>query len=254
MTRVLIIPAAGTGSRLKASTAKALVPVAGRPMIDHLLDLCAAYVQHVVVVTHPLFAESMRQHLGRTRAVRVDSQVVEQAVPTGMLDAILLGTPEVARVNPDRVWTIWCDQVGVLPDTLARLAAADARDAAPALVFPTVRQEPPYIHFWRGADGRIAGVLQRREHDDLPPVGESDMGVFSLSRDAYLRDLQAFDQEAATGAGTGERNFLPFIPWLAARGQVETIAATDPREATGINTPDDLRDVEAWLLSRSSQP
>ena len=52
------------------------------------------------------------------------------------------------------------------------------------------------------------------------------------------------------GRGTGERNFLPFIPWLAGRKPVVTFPCTDPMEALGINTPEDLQQVEAWLRSR----
>ena len=79
------------------------------------------------------------------------------------------------------------------------------------------------------------------------------MGLFSLSRAAYLEALQDFARDTAPGHGTGERNFLPFIPWLASRDAVATIACTDPREAIGINTPDDLQRVERWLRDRPAE-
>lgn len=251
MTRLLIVPAAGLGSRLNAGAPKALVPVAGRPMIDHLIDRCQPHVEVVVVVAHPSFAAAMRARLDATWRDRLDCEVVEQPTPTGMLDALLLGAPAVDRHQPDRIWTLWCDQVGVLPATLARLAEAERATPAPALVFPTVRQYPPYIHFTRDASGGITGVLQRRERDDMPDEGESDMGLFGLSRYAYSTLLPEFAGLATPGQGTGERNFLPFIPWLAARASVFTIPCTDPREAIGINTPEELRLVEAWLSQRA---
>jgi bifunctional UDP-N-acetylglucosamine pyrophosphorylase / glucosamine-1-phosphate N-acetyltransferase len=253
MTRLLVVAAAGAGSRLKAAGPKALVRVGGRAMIDHLLELCSIHIDHAVIVAHPSSSDQMRAHLDGWRR-RVECTVVEQPAPTGMLDAVLLAAPVVDRAGPERIWIIWCDQVGVLPQTLARLAAADAAPAPAGLIFPTVRQEPPYIHFARDGAGRITAVLQRREHDDMPAIGESDMGLFSLSREAYLERLTAFAREVARGSGTGERNFLPFVPWLAAREAVDTIPASDAREAMGINTPDELRRVEAWLLARSGRP
>ena len=84
----------------------------------------------------------------------------------------------------------------------------------------------------------------------MPTRGESDMGLFSLSRGAYCTLLPQFAGETVSGRGTGERNFLPFVPWLAARAPVATIPCTDPREAIGINTPEDLQQVEAWLRER----
>ena len=82
----------------------------------------------------------------------------------------------------------------------------------------------------------------------MPPVGESDMGLFSLSPDAYFDLLPQFGREAAQAASTHERNFLPFLPWLVQRGEsVLTFAATNEMEAVGINTPDDRRRVELYL-------
>jgi bifunctional N-acetylglucosamine-1-phosphate-uridyltransferase/glucosamine-1-phosphate-acetyltransferase GlmU-like protein len=176
--------------------------------------------------------------------------VVEQPSPTGMLDAIMAASPMVGGDQPDRVWVLWGDQVGVLAETMTRLAEAESREPAPALVFPTVESDDPYIHIVRDASGRIADVLQRREGDSMPPHGESDMGLFALSRHAYEQYLPAYAAQVQPARGTGERNFLPFVPWLASRDVVVTVPCSDPREARGINTPDDLRAAEEWLRTR----
>ena len=250
MRPLLIVPAAGLGSRLQASLPKAMVPVAGRPMIDHLLSACEPYIGATIVIAHPSFAASVREHLGKSWP-QLPSSVVEQPAPTGMLDAILLAAPGVQASSAQIMWIIWCDQVGVLPATLERLAAATASPSAPpSMVIATVRRSDPYIHFERDGDGRIARVRQRREGDAMPAEGESDMGLFALSRDAYLRQLPHYAADVPPGGGTGERNFLPFIPWLAARADVQTIPATDPREAIGVNTPDELAAAESWLRTR----
>lgn len=217
-------------------------------MLDHLIDRFAPFVARIVVVAHPSFAESIERHLQRDTPVPF--AVAEQAQPTGMLDAILAAAPAVAGQPADRVWIVWCDQVAVLPETLERVAGAERNAESPLLVFPTVERESPYIHFPRDAGGRITGVLQRREGDTMPDRGESDMGVFSLSAAAYARLLPQFAAEAAPGRATGERNFLPFIPSVAQTGDVATVPCTDPHEAIGINTPEDMDVVERWLRRR----
>jgi CTP:molybdopterin cytidylyltransferase MocA len=243
--RVLIIPAAGRGSRLGTSTPKALVRVNGRPMLDHLVELYAPFVQRIVVVAHPSFSDEVRAW-GRGWSI---VSVAEQAQPTGMLDAILAAASAVRSHRPTDVWITWADQVGVLPLTLRRLDAAMSEVPMPALALPTVRKEHPYIHFERDAAGRISRLLQKREGDVMPDKGESDMGVFALSAEAFDRDLESYARDVVRGRETGERNFVPFVPWIASRATVVTVACTDPREAIGINTPEDLAAVEHWLRS-----
>jgi bifunctional UDP-N-acetylglucosamine pyrophosphorylase / glucosamine-1-phosphate N-acetyltransferase len=244
MIRVLIVPAAGRGTRLGASTAKILVAVNGKSMLRHLLDLYAPFVDHVIVVADPPGAPAVE---ASAREGGLPFQVEVQGVPTGMLDAILIGARGAAAHRPSRVWITWGDQIAVHPDTLARLARVEEGSEA---ALPVVRREAPYIHFARDASARIHAVLQRRERDVMPPVGESDMGVFSLSAHACFDLLPLYARAAVPGATTGERNFLPFIAWVAARGAVTTCAGTDPLEAVGINTPEDLAAVAAYLAQR----
>ena len=74
----------------------------------------------------------------------------------------------------------------------------------------------------------------------MPAAGEGDVGLFALAGPTYLDTLASWAAAAPRGTGSGERNFLPFIPWLAQRSPVVTIPASNPMEAIGINTPADL--------------
>jgi bifunctional UDP-N-acetylglucosamine pyrophosphorylase / glucosamine-1-phosphate N-acetyltransferase len=242
--RALVVPAAGRGSRLGGTVPKALVEVAGRPMIGWLIALYRPWVSGVVVVAHPTTSEAIRDVV---QTYDLPSEVVVQAQPTGMLDAVRLGCAAVARWSPERVWITWCDQIAVHPDTVARLADQEGESSV-ALALLT--RDSPYIHFDRAAGGGIVGVRQRREGDVMPARGDSDIGLFSLAAHAAMVDLPAFATTATPDAGTGERNFLPFIPHAAARRSVVTIPATEDIEAVGVNTPDELARVEAHLKSR----
>ena len=245
-SRLLVVPAAGLGSRLGLGIPKLLVPVAGVPMIDRILALYADRVTRVVVVVNPAFAADVRRHLAsRDRAVTIDC--VEQTRPTGMLDAILLAAPSVARSAPVSVWITWCDQVAVHGLTIEKLSKRTTYAPYPTIVMPTVIREHPYIHFDRDTSGRIIRVLHRREGDRMPQTGESDIGVFALSPLAYNELLPQYARDVGVGGATGERNFLPFIPWVAREHDVATFPCTDPMEAVGVNTPEELKQVEEYL-------
>lgn len=213
-------------------------------MLAWLLALYRPWVHAIVVVAHPSARESMQDLLDRHE---VPWAVVVQAEPTGMLDAVSLGCEAALRWSPDRIWITWCDQIAVHPDTVTRLASLEGESS---VTLPLLARDAPYIHFDRGVDGRITAVRQRREGHEMPPRGVSDIGLFSLSARAAAIDLRAFAASATPDPGTGERNFLPFIPHAAARGPVVTIEATEDIEAVGINTPDDLARIEVHLAAR----
>lgn len=246
MDRLLLVPAAGLGTRLGGSIPKLLVPVQGRPMIEHLLALYASIATRAVVVVHPTAEAAVRMQLD-TRA-----DIVVQHEPTGMLDAILLAKGYVDRHRPRRVLVTWCDQLAIHPRTIERLEAVTRGPDRPSLALPTCIRPDPYIHFVRDDRGRIQRVLHRREGDAMPDVGESDAGVFDLSWRAYRELLPEFAREGELGAGTGERNFLPFVAWLARREDVVTVPCTSADETIGVNTPEELAHVERHLAQRSS--
>jgi bifunctional N-acetylglucosamine-1-phosphate-uridyltransferase/glucosamine-1-phosphate-acetyltransferase GlmU-like protein len=199
-----------------------------------------------VIVIAPAAEEAFTRFAGSRDGI----ELAVQHEPDGMLPAILCARAAVEHHHPDDVWITWCDQIGISQDTVRRLEEALSLASGAACVFPTVRQTPPYIHLVRDPNGRIIDVLQKREGAPMPLHGESDAGLFVLRRETYLRPLSEYEGTSRPGQGTGERNFLPFLPWLAQRAEVKTIELRDSREALGVNTPDDLRAMEAFLRER----
>jgi len=247
---ILIIPAAGAGTRLESATPKVLTPVNGRAMIDHLFDLYRDVVRRFVLIVHPSFEAAVREHCV-TVAPDLDVAYARQPEPTGMLDAILIGVDTARDSSADRIWITWCDQIGVHRDSIATLRRVSEEQPQAHVVFPTARQDHPYIHIDRDGEGRISAIRQRREGDAMPPVGESDMGLFSLSPEACFNWLPRFGAEALHASASRERNFLPFIPWMAQHAhQVLTFPCTHEMEAIGVNTPDDRLRMEQYLLER----
>ena len=119
----------------------------------------------------------------------------------------------------------------------------------PAVTCPTVFRQNPYIHFDRGADGRISGLRQAREGDPMPEEGESDTGFFCFETQTARDLLAALRREPEQqGSSTGEFNFLPVIPLAAHRGlDILTPALMTPGETVGINSAADAVATEVFL-------
>lgn len=216
-------------------------------MVDHLVELYRPVVDRIILVLSRSAVRPVREHC---HASEMELEFLVQENPTGMLDAIRTPAVRVAQVNPRDVWITWCDQVAVSHRTVEHLAEAAAESPEAAMILPTVERRGPYIHFVRTPDGTIVGVLHQREGDRMPEVGESDIGLFRLSTAAYLRSLAQYADLAPVSSVTGERNFLPFIPWLASKDSLVTIRVQDPMESVGINTPEELLRVEEHLARR----
>ncbi len=234
--KILIVPAAGRGSRLGYDKPKFLYPICGKPLIDHVLNLHCRFVDEAVVVVSGDAFELAQEYF---RNAELPIRLVVQDNPTGMLDAILEAGKAVREIHPDRIWITWCDQIAIQTETLDRMKGLEEK-SDPAMIVPIIRKTSPYIHFDMDDKGQICRVLQRREGDEMPDVGNNDMGLFSLSLTAFQQLENDFSSSPEIGGATGERNFLPFIPWLAGRERVMLMRGTDEMETVGVNTPDDV--------------
>ena len=109
--KTAMVLAAGLGTRMRPLTdslPKALVPVAGKPLIDHVLDrLRDAGVERAVVNVHH-FAEQMEAHLGQ----RTDLEILIADERAALLDsgggikraADKLGREPIFLANIDSLW------------------------------------------------------------------------------------------------------------------------------------------------------
>lgn len=184
----LMIFAAGFGTRMGELTKdrpKPLIPVAGRALIDHALEVGdRAGVARTVVNTH-YKADQMAAHLaGRGIVISHEPEILETG--GGLKAALsLLGDGPVAILNSDGIWT------GANP--LAQLAQAwdPARMEALLLLLPLDRTlaHGPKGDFRLAADGRLSRGQGGEDHvyigaQILKPqrIAATADAVFSLNK------------------------------------------------------------------------
>jgi MurNAc alpha-1-phosphate uridylyltransferase len=231
-----MVLAAGRGERMRPLTErmpKPLVPVAGRPLLDHVLDrLADAGVARAVVNVHYL-ADMIERHLqGRTKPAIVISDERDKLLDTGggVVKALgPIGPEPFFHLNSD---TIWID--GARPN-LTRLAEAfDAAAMDALLLLAPLSTSIGYAgrgDFVMKADGR----LTRR--------GASETAPFVYAGAAILRP-QPF---ADAPAGAFSLNWL--FDRAAAQGRLHGLALDGVWMHVG--TPDAIALAEAAINKRA---
>jgi N-acetyl-alpha-D-muramate 1-phosphate uridylyltransferase len=178
-TKAMVL-AAGLGSRMRPLTdhmPKPLVPVAGRPLLDHVLDkLAAADVTEAVVNVHYLGGQIIDHVASRTSPRIIISDEREHVLGTGggVVKALpVLGDAPFFHLNAD---TMWIDGVR---SNLARLA--DAFD--PARMDILLLMAPTAGSIGYGGRGDYAmlpdGALRKRQEHQVVPFVYAGVAIFS---------------------------------------------------------------------------
>ena len=180
-TKAMVL-AAGLCVRMRPLTdrmPKPLVPVAGRPLLDHVLDkLADAGVSEAVVNVHYLPDQIIDHTASRTRPRVIISDERDQVLGTGggVVKALpLLGPEPFFHVNAD---TLWID--GVRPN-LARLAESFDSERMDILLL----MAPTTSSIGYGGRGDYSmlpdGALRKRKEHQVVPFVYAGAAIMSPS-------------------------------------------------------------------------
>lgn len=234
-----VVLAAGQGTRMRSALPKVVHTLAGRPMVQWVLDaLAGAGVEHTVVV------------------VGYGAQTVRDALPAGVEVAVQeeqLGTGHatqvgLAQLDPacDTV-IVACGDTPLLPvELVGRLVAEHASEPRSAtMLTAVVADAASYGRVVRAADGRVARVVEARDADagELA-IGEYNAGLYVFDRAALAGVLERLDASNAQG----EVYLTDALERL--EGPVAALVADDPQAAAGVNDRVDLAACEAVLQQR----
>jgi bifunctional UDP-N-acetylglucosamine pyrophosphorylase / glucosamine-1-phosphate N-acetyltransferase len=218
---------------------KVLHPLAGQPMVTHVLDAAAAAGAHDVVLIVGHGAEQVRAALGD----RVRYAV--QAEQRGTGHAVLQGCPLLSPTTA-RVLVLYGDTPLLRPETLRALTGA-AREATIAVLSMELADPTGYGRVLREPDGRVVGVVEER---DAPPalraVREVNVGAYVFDA-AWLRARLP----ALPPAPGGEIYLTDLVALAAGEGRrVCAVPLADAAEGLGVNDRLQLAQAEAVLRAR----
>ncbi|MCX7513204.1 bifunctional UDP-N-acetylglucosamine diphosphorylase/glucosamine-1-phosphate N-acetyltransferase GlmU [Frateuria sp. STR12] len=237
----VVILAAGEGKRMKSRKPKVLMPLAGRPLLAHVLDTARALSPAAIHVVHGHAGEQVRAAF----TADADLDWVEQAERLGTGHAVAQALAQVP--GQARVLVLYGDVPLLRADTVAPLAAADG-----LALLATVLEEPQgYGRVLRDADGRITGVVEEKDADaGQRAIRLVNTGILAAGADALRGWIGRLDRNNAQG----EYYLTDVFAMAAAEGKpAACIECTDPVEAAGANNPLQLAELEDQHRRRAAR-
>ena len=240
MTLGVAVLAAGQGTRMRSALPKVLHPLAGRPLLTHVVEKARSLSPAGLAVVYGHGGEQVRSALPEP-----DLRWVPQPEQLGTAHALAQALPALQGVQ--RVLVLYGDVPLIREETLSRLI--QAAESTP-LALLTVRLDDPtgYGRILREGAGRILRIV---EHRDASPaerqIREINTGMLVADRARLAGWLARVGNENAQ-----REYYLTDVVGLAVADgvHVRAVHPGDPAEVEGVNDRVQLARLER-LLQRS---
>ena len=243
----VVILAAGKGTRMKSSRPKVLHPLAGRPVIEHVLRAVDALRSDSTVVVIGHGADDVRTAL----APRTSLQFAVQSPQLGTGHALLQAESALAG-KTGTVLLVYADVPLLQVSTLSRLIEHHRATKASATVLTTELAEPyGYGRIVRDHAGRIDRIVEERDASGAErEIKEINSGIYCFDAAPLFRALKALAADNAQG----EYYLTDLVAaYRKDRRVVETLQIDSAAELRGVNSRVDLSELGAVLRARKNQ-
>jgi bifunctional UDP-N-acetylglucosamine pyrophosphorylase/glucosamine-1-phosphate N-acetyltransferase len=241
----IVVLAAGRGTRMRSDRAKVLHTIAGKPFIVSVLETAAALAPDrlAIVVGHE--AEKVERvcnaHLAR---LPVSGRVAypRQVEQRGTGDAVRAAAPAFEGFDGD-VLILYGDVPGLATSTLRALLEHHRNRSAVLSLLTTEVDEPRgYGRILRRPDGALRGIVEEKDLDPADrAIREVNPGIYCVRSRALWPALTRLRADNAQG----EYYLTDIVAMAVDAGEiVETLAVTDPGEVAGINSREDMANLE----------
>jgi len=232
-----VVLAAGEGTRMRPLTGsrpKVMIPIANRPMLEHLLCACreSGITEFVLVVGYK--EQAIREYFGDGTDFGIQIQYVRQTQQAGTADALLAAKPHVR----DRFLMINGDMLLSCEDITKVL-----QSKSPAIGICTVADPRKYgivtIEKEDNASAENVFVTSFEEKSDKPLSSLINCGIYSFDTDIF---------EHLARVTPSPRGELELVDALMPFIQSRSLRAIETPSWVDLGSPWDLLDVNMSLL------
>ncbi|MCB4768265.1 bifunctional UDP-N-acetylglucosamine diphosphorylase/glucosamine-1-phosphate N-acetyltransferase GlmU [Ancylobacter sp. Lp-2] len=243
MRRLLVIVlAAGEGTRMKSALPKVMHKVAGRSMVGHVLETArAAGAAEIAVVIGP----DHDQVAAEARRLAPEASVFVQSERLGTAHAVLAAREALER-GYDDILVMYGDTPLVRPQTLEALRAPLAEGAGLAVLGFRPADPAGYGRLITQGDDLVAIREEKDASAAEKTIGLCNAGLMALDGALALDVLSGIGNANAKG----EYYLTDAVESVIARGRPAAVWVAEAGEVAGVNTRAQLAEAEAVIQQR----
>ena len=239
----IVILAAGQGTRMKSDLPKVLHPLAGRPLLQHVVETAQVIGAADIHVVYGHGGERVREQLSG-----LEVTWVEQAEQLGTGHAVAQALPEVA--DDHRVLVLYGDVPLISVETLGRLLKFSGDDGVGVL---TMEPGDPhgYGRIVRNDADQVVKIVEQKDasHRELH-IREVNTGILT----APAAKLKEWLGRVGNDNAQGEYYLTDVVALaVAERISVTGVLTHDPMEAEGVNDRIQLAALERHYQGREAE-
>jgi bifunctional UDP-N-acetylglucosamine pyrophosphorylase/glucosamine-1-phosphate N-acetyltransferase len=230
----IVVLAAGKGTRMRSDLPKVLHPLAGKPMLLHVLDTARKLNPAKLCVVYGYGGDMV----AKTIAAK-DVAWVHQPEQKGTGHAV---QQVVSHLLADAITLILFGDVPLVQANTCQQAISQAQQGE--LVLVTVDQANPhgYGRILRDTQGKITGVIEQKDASEQQrQIREVNTGIMAMPTIRLLDWMQKLNCENAQG-----EYYLTDIVAMAVADNVKvsSVQARNIAEVFGVNSKNDLAQLE----------
>ena len=229
----VIILAAGQGSRMQSSTPKVLHPLAGRPLVAHVLQTARQLNADRIHVVVGYGAEAVQSAVSAA-----DVQCHLQVEQLGTGHAV---KQAISSCQPTSTVLVLFGDVPLITEKALRSVLAKAETGV-AMLSARLPNPAGYGRVVRSAAGEFVAVVEERDATpEQRALQEINTGVLAANAERLVGWLDRVGNQNAQA-----EYYLPDVLGLASEDgmRVEVVCSEDDFDTQGVNTPQQLEQLE----------
>jgi bifunctional UDP-N-acetylglucosamine pyrophosphorylase/glucosamine-1-phosphate N-acetyltransferase len=189
----VVVLAAGQGKRMYSALPKVLQPLAGRPLLEHVL----ATARHIAPAgIHVVYGHGGDQ-VRAAFAAATDLKWAHQAEQLGTGHAVMQAMP---AIPDDHTVLVLCGDVPLVTAPTVERLVADAANGELALLTARVADPTGYGRVLRNSHGDVARIVEEKDASDTQRrVNEINTGLIAFNAGALRRCLEKLTNDNAQG-------------------------------------------------------